>query len=62
MEKPSQVIGFGPKHGAPDFWLHCGGEEFEPFGGDVNKKKGGTHVAMEVSSISKVHQWYDAAM
>jgi hypothetical protein len=62
MEKENQVIGFGPKTSGPDFWLHCGGTEFEPFDGDVSNRKGHAHVAFEVSSVAKVKEWYGIAM
>jgi hypothetical protein len=62
MEKANQVIGFGKKHAGPDFWLHCGGTEFEKFDGNVEKRGGKTHVAFMVKGKNDVHRWYDAAM
>jgi catechol 2,3-dioxygenase-like lactoylglutathione lyase family enzyme len=62
MEKPGQTVGFGPKRGAPDFWLHCGGDEFQPFDGDVEKRGGKTHIAFDVGTVAKVHEWYEAAL
>jgi hypothetical protein len=62
MEKEGEVIGFGPKNGGPDFWLHCGGSDFKPFDGDVKKREGKTHVAFEAASQKAVQEWHKIAM
>jgi hypothetical protein len=62
MEAEKKFIGMGKKHASPDFWLHCGGIEFEKFDGNVEKMRGKTHVAFMVNSKADVHRWYNAAM
>ena len=56
------VFGMGPKNGNPDFWIHCGGSEFDAFDGNVEKRGGKTHLAFSVSSRKAVDNWYKAAM
>jgi hypothetical protein len=54
----------------PDFWLHCGGVDFEKATAadadnkDDDKKtlRGKTHVAFSASSQSQVRTWYENAM
>jgi hypothetical protein len=55
-------FGMAPKNGGPDFWLHCGGTEFEAFDGNEEKRGGKTHVAFSASSQKAVVDWYKAAM
>jgi len=62
LEHENQVVGFGPKNAAPDFWLHCGGTEFTKFDGNVEKRGGKTHVAFLASSRGQIDTWYKAAM
>jgi len=62
MEHENQVLGMGPKNAAPDFWLHCGGTEFEKFGGNVEKRGGKTHIAFLANERCQIDKWYEAAM
>ena len=62
MEEAGKYIGMGPKNAAPDFWLHCGGTEFDKFDGNVEKRDGKTHVAFQAGSVKAVHRWYNNAV
>jgi hypothetical protein len=62
MEEQGQYLGMGPKNAAPDFWLHCGGTEFDKFDGNVEKRAGKTHVAFQAGSITAVRDWYKNAV
>ena len=62
MEEQGQFVGMGPKYGAPDFWLHYGGSEFDKFDGNVEKRDGKTHIAFEVNSTKAVYDWYKIAV
>lgn len=66
MEKEGHFCGFHT-HVGPDFWLHCGGEDFPPvhpaLSADENlKTRGRTHVAFSVSSRRQVDEWYRNAV
>src|SRR5262245_64948247 len=54
--------GLGTSTGGPDFWLHCGGKELSKFGGDVDKREGGVHVAFNAASRRAVDEWYRIAL
>lgn len=62
IEEEGAYLGMAPKNGAPDFWLHCGGTEFDKFDGNVEKRDGKAHVAFQVSSTKDVHNWYKNAV
>jgi hypothetical protein len=74
MEKEGNVCGLHTMMGGPDFWLHCGGEDFPKVvnpasaslaaGEQVEKKKvgGRTHVGFNVSSRKQVDEWYRNAL
>jgi len=60
LEKDSHFLGLGAMAG-PDFWLHCGGEDFPRITAS-EKPKGKTHVAFAVGSKKKVDDWYRNAV
>ena len=67
MEKDGNFCGMGPKRGSPDFWLHCGGEDFAKVDATASpddnlKHRGRTHVAFNVSSRRQVDEWYRTAV
>jgi catechol 2,3-dioxygenase-like lactoylglutathione lyase family enzyme len=62
FENAPTFLGMGPKNGNPDFWLHCGDEEFEAFGGDLEKRGGKTHVAFVANSRKAVNEWHALAV
>jgi hypothetical protein len=62
MEVEGQLVGMAPKYGAPDFWLHSGGTEFDKFDGDVEKRGGKTHLAFQANSIKAVYDWSKVAV
>lgn len=62
LEKEGEFLGMAPKRGGPDFWLHCGGEDFPKFDGNVEKRGGRMHVAFDASSRKAVDEWYKHAM
>ncbi|KXX76599.1 hypothetical protein MMYC01_208439 [Madurella mycetomatis] len=66
LEEEGHVCGFHA-HMVPDFWLHCGGEDFAPvnpgLSADENlKARGRTHVAFNVASRGQVEEWYRNAV
>jgi len=53
------TIGFAPKYGGPDFWLHwCSDQKKEYEGGE----KKGIHVCFEGSGQKQVKAFYEAAL
>jgi len=62
MEEEDKFLGMAPKYGGPDFWLHCGGTEFDKFDGNVEKRGGRTHVAFQVNGTKAVYDWYKIAV
>ncbi|KAK4171435.1 Glyoxalase/Bleomycin resistance protein/Dihydroxybiphenyl dioxygenase [Triangularia setosa] len=60
-------IGMQPKHAGPDFWLHCGGQDFDPVDPELSAKenlktRGRSHVAFDVGSRTEVDEFYAAAL
>ena len=62
FEKESEWLGMAPKNGGPDFWLHCGGDDFAKFDGNLEKRGGKTHIAFDASSRKAVDEWYKTAV
>jgi hypothetical protein len=57
------ICGFGQGDGvSPDFWVHIGGEDSEPYGGDAQRQRGKTHVAFRAKSKQEVNDWYETAL
>lgn len=66
LEKEGHVCGF-QAYAGPDFWLHCGGEDFAPVSPDLPpdeslKARGRTHVAFNAASRGQVDEWYRDAV
>jgi len=71
-EQANLYVGFRPRNGGPDFWLHCTCEEvgaqlekdgyiFDPK--DKEGKKGlRTHVAFDVGGVKELERWYKVAV
>lgn len=51
-----KTVGMSPKHGAPDFWLHCCAEK------KAGEGRGVAHVAFVAPSKKVVQEFYDAAL
>ena len=62
MEEEGKFYSMAPKHGAPDFWLHCSGTEFDRFDGDIENRRGATHLAFDASSMKQVDEWHKLAL
>lgn len=66
-EEDGQYCGLQPPRAGPDFWLHCGGEDFprlEPgvAAEDQPKGQGRAHVAFSAGSRNEVDNWYRNAI
>ncbi|RDW59177.1 hypothetical protein BP5796_12101 [Coleophoma crateriformis] len=53
------VVGFAPKYGNPDFWLHSSPEESKPASGSPNLT---AHVAFDGTSEKAVQDWHRMAL
>jgi catechol 2,3-dioxygenase-like lactoylglutathione lyase family enzyme len=53
------AVGFAPRYGGPDFWIHQCPEEED--GGNV-KQAQKTHVALVGKSHAQVKEFYEAAL
>lgn len=65
MQEDGKFCGLQINHN-PDFWLHCGGEDFtklDPSVAGIDEgRRGRTHVAFSASSRKQVDEWYRHAM
>ncbi|KAK3365545.1 Glyoxalase/Bleomycin resistance protein/Dihydroxybiphenyl dioxygenase [Lasiosphaeria ovina] len=62
MEKEGNFCGLQGYMGGPDFWLHCGGEDFAAGTATGKRGAGLAHVAFTVGSRKQVDQWYQSAL
>ncbi|KAJ2892648.1 hypothetical protein MKZ38_009492 [Zalerion maritima] len=64
-EESGCYVGFAPKYGSPDFWLHADGsmeKPFDPAVDMVDERQGKTHVAFAAHSPKVVQRWHEAAL
>ncbi len=66
-ESSNCFLGLQAPRAGPDFWLHCGGEDFPLLDPSLPaeenlKGRGRTHVAFDAGSNAKVDEWYKAAV
>jgi hypothetical protein len=67
LEGEGQYCGFRAPMGGPDFWLHCGGQDFVPVDTTLTADQnlathGRTHVAFDVASRKQVDEWFHNAL
>ncbi|KAI3336817.1 hypothetical protein HD806DRAFT_474905 [Xylariaceae sp. AK1471] len=64
FDKANFMLGLKPAGKIPDFWLHVGNGEQTAFpaDGDVEARRGSTHVAFEAESRDVVDKWYVTAI
>ncbi|KAK4183529.1 Glyoxalase/Bleomycin resistance protein/Dihydroxybiphenyl dioxygenase [Podospora australis] len=66
-EHDAHFCGMQPALAGPDFWLHCGGEDFVPVDPELSAEEnlrtcGRVHVAFDASSRRQVDEWYQNAI